>query len=164
MGNGADAGAGSDTDPESVVGIVRDFTGLAVGLALTNAIGAVQGAALKGPVLYWGAIPATNTGTNGDHVTGHILIPPGTSWAPVPKTPKPTIRPNETPSHPSRSAQTTTPWWCSAARTASVLGTNAVRMGDRAMSCSEPVRLPSTVVLAVPKGNPIMMVGRLRSI
>ena len=50
--------------------------------------------------LYWGGIPATNTGTNGEHVPGHILIPPGTAWAPVPKTPKPVVRPNETPKPP----------------------------------------------------------------
>ena len=34
-----------------------------------------------------------------------------------------------------------------------------VRLGDRLMSCAEPIRLPSSVVLAVPKGAPIMIGG-----
>jgi len=64
--------------PNPFTGIVQDFTGLAAGIAISNAIGAVMGASFKGPVLYWGAIPATNTGTEGIHIPGHILIPPGT--------------------------------------------------------------------------------------
>src|SRR5262245_15544607 len=148
--------------PNPFTGIIRDFTGLAAGLALSNAIAAVASkgaAAVKGPVMYWGVIPASNTGTNGEHVPGHILIPPGTSWAPVPKTPKPVVRPNETPKPPKPVSPDNDAIIVFGSKTVSVLGTNAVRMGDLAMSCSEPVRLPSTAVIAVPKGPPILIGG-----
>lgn len=145
--------------PNPFTGIVKDFTGLAAGLALSNAIGAVMGASPKGPVLYWGAIPATNTGTNGEHVPGHILIPPGTAWAPVPKTPKPVVRPNETPKPPKPVSPDNDAIIVFGSKTVTVMGSNAVRLGDIALSCSEPVRLPSTVVLAVPKGAPILIGG-----
>jgi RHS repeat-associated protein len=145
--------------PNPFTGIVRDFSGLAAGLALSNAIGAVMGASPKGPVVYWGMIPATNTGTNGIHIPGHILIPPGVSWAPVPKAPKPVIRPNETPTPPKPASPDNDAIIVFGSKTVTVLGSNAVRMGDQAMSCSEPVRLPSTVVIAVPKGSPILIGG-----
>lgn len=145
--------------PNPFTGIVKDFAGLAVGLALSNAIGMAMGGSPKGPVLYWGGIPATNTGTNGEHVPGHILIPPGTAWAPVPKTPKPVVRPNETPKPPKPVSPDNDAIIVFGSKTVSVMGTNAVRMGDIALSCSEPVRLPSTVVMAVPKGRPILIGG-----
>src|SRR5262245_6037925 len=148
--------------PNPFTGIIRDFTGLAAGLALSNAIAAVASkgaAAVKGPVMYWGVIPASNTGTNGEHVPGHILIPPGTSWAPVPKTPKPVVRPNETPKPPKPVSPDNDAIIVFGSKTVTVLGSNAVRMGDLAMSCSEPVRLPSSAVIAVPKGAPILIGG-----
>jgi RHS repeat-associated protein len=145
--------------PNPFTGIVCDFTGLLVGQVLSNAIAAATGGSLKGPVFYWGVIPATNTGTNGDHIPGHILIPPGTSWAPVPKTPKPVVRPGDKPKPPKPVSPDNDAIIVFGSKTVSVLGSNAVRMGDHAMSCSEPVRLPSTVVLAVPKGRPIMIGG-----
>ena len=37
-------------------------------------------------------------------------------------------------------------------------------MGDKAMSCCEPVRLPSSTILAIPKGMPVMVAVRPRSI
>jgi RHS repeat-associated protein len=144
--------------PNPFTGIVFDPIGLAAGLALSNLIGAVMGASFKGPVLYWG-FPATNTGTEGKHVPGHILIPPGTAWAPVPRTPKPVIRPNETPKPPKPITPDDDAIVVFGSKTVTVLGSNAVRMGDIALSCSEPVRLPSSVVLAVPKGRPIMVGG-----
>lgn len=145
--------------PNPFVGIVRDFTGLAAGLAISNAIGAVMGGTPKGPVLYWGAIPATNTGTNGVHVTGHILIPPGTAWAPVPKTPVLKVRPTDKPKIPKPVSPDNDAVIVFGSKTVTVLGSNAVRFGDIALSCSEPLRLPSTVVMAVPKGRPILIGG-----
>lgn len=38
-------------------------------------------------------------------------------------------------------------------------GTNFSRLGDLAMSCAEPVRFPSTTVLAFPKGRPVLVGG-----
>lgn len=51
--------------PNPFIGIVFDPIGLLAGLVISNAINAVMGAKLKGPVLYWTLFPATNTGTNG---------------------------------------------------------------------------------------------------
>lgn len=143
--------------PNPFTGVVKDFTGLAVGIALSNAIGMCMGGKFKGPVLYWGAIPASNTGTNGEHIPGHILIPPGTAWAPVPRLPKPKIKADGKPPKPVSPDNDAIIVFGS--KTVTVMGTNAVRMADIALSCSEPVRLPSTVVIAVPKGAPILIGG-----
>lgn len=145
--------------PNPFVGVIFDPLGLAAGIAIGAAIGAVAGAPFQGPVLYWTAFPATNTGTEAKHVTGHILIPPGVAWAPFPKAPKPTIRPGETPRpalpvKPENDAVVIT-----GSKTVSVMGSNAARLGDIALSCSEPLRLPSSVVLAIPKGAPILVGG-----
>lgn len=145
--------------PNPFIGLVFDPIGLAFGIALGAAIGAVVGAPFHGPVLYWTAFPATNTGTEAKHVTGHILIPPGVAWAPFPKTPKPVIHPGETPKpalpiKPENDAVVIT-----GSKTVSVMGSNAARLGDIALSCSEPLRLPSSVVLAIPKGAPIVIGG-----
>jgi len=145
--------------PNPFTGIVFDPLGLAAGLVVSNAIGAVLGAPMQGPVVYWGVIPATNTGTEAKHIPGHIIIPPGTSWAPVPKTPKPVIHPGETPSPPNPVKPEDDAISVFGSKTVSVMGSNAVRLGDMWLSCSEPVRLPSSVVLPVPKGAPILIGG-----
>jgi len=145
--------------PNPFIGLVFDPIGLAAGIAIGAVIGAVMGAPFQGPVLYWTAFPATNTGTEAKHVPGHILIPPGVAWAPFPKTPKPVIHPGETPKpalpvKPENDAVVIT-----GSKTVTVMGSNAARLGDIALSCSEPLRLPSSVVLAIPKGAPILIGG-----
>jgi RHS repeat-associated protein len=145
--------------PNPFTGIVFDPIGLACGIAIGAAISAVVGAPFQGPVLYWGCFPATNTGTEGVHIPGHILIPPGTGWAPIPRTPKPVIRPGETPTPPKPITPDNDAIVVFGSKTVTVMGSNAVRLGDLVMSCSEPIRLPSSVVLAVPKGAPILIGG-----
>ncbi|NVB39493.1 hypothetical protein G6O69_16745 [Pseudenhygromyxa sp. WMMC2535] len=145
--------------PNPFIGIVFDPIGLACGIALGAAIGAVVGAPFQGPVLYWTAFPATNTGTEAKHIPGHILIPPGTMWAPFPKAPKPVIHPGETPTPGLPVKPENDAIVVFGSKTVSVMGSNAVRLGDIALSCSEPLRLPSSVVLAVPKGAPILIGG-----
>lgn len=145
--------------PNPFIGLVFDPIGLAAGIAIGAVVGAVVGAPFQGPVLYWTAFPATNTGTEAKHVPGHFLIPPGTMWAPFPKTPKPVIHPGEVPApglpvKPENDAVVIT-----GSKTVTVMGSNAVRLGDIALSCSEPLRLPSSVVLAIPKGAPILIGG-----
>jgi hypothetical protein len=44
------------------------------------------------------------------------------------------------------------------ATTVTVMGSSAVRMGEMWMSCGEPLRLPSSVVIAIPKG-PLVLIG-----
>jgi RHS repeat-associated protein len=145
--------------PNPFTGVIFDPIGLAAGLVISNAIGAVMGAPPQGPVVYWGAFPATNTGTEAKHVPGHILIPPGTAWAPFPKTPKPVVHPGETPKPPNPVKPEDDAVCVFGSKTVSVMGSNAVRLGDVLLSCSEPVRLPSSVVMAVPKGAPIVIGG-----
>ena len=145
--------------PNPFTGVVFDPVGLAAGLVLGAAVSAVLGAPILGPVVYWGAIPATNTGTEAKHIPGHIIIPPGTGWAPFPKTPKPVIHPGETPEPPNPVKPEDDAIIVFGSKTVTVMGSNAVRLGDIALSCSEPLRLPSSVVLAVPKGAPILIGG-----
>jgi RHS repeat-associated protein len=145
--------------PNPFIGIVFDPLGLAAGIAIGAAIGAVTGAPFQGPVLYWTAFPATNTGTDCKAIPGHILIPPGVAWAPFPKTPKPVIHPGETPKPGLPVKPEDDAVVVFGSKTVTVMGTNAVRLGDIALSCSEPLRLPSSVVLAVPKGALILIGG-----
>ncbi len=145
--------------PNPFTGIVFDPIGLAVGVAISGAMSAVTGAPFQGPVIYWGAFPATNTGTEGKHIPGHIMIPPGTAWAPVPRTPKPVIRPGETPDPPKPISPDNDAIAIFGSKTVTVMGSNAVRLGDIFLSCSEPIRLPSSVVLAIPKGALILIGG-----
>ena len=144
--------------PNPFTGIVYDLKGFAVGLALSIAMDAVLGGPLKGPVLYWNFL-ATNTGTEAKHVPGHILIPPGTGWAPFPKLPAPVIHEGDPPKVGVPVKPDNNAICIFGSKTVSVMGSNAVRMGDILLSCSEPARLPSSVVLAVPKGAPILIGG-----
>lgn len=145
--------------PNPFIGLVFDPVGLASGLLLGAVVSAVLGAPITGPVLYWTAFPATNTGTEARHVPGHILIPPGVSWAPFPKTPKPVIHPGEKPRPAAPVKPENDAVIITGSKTVSVMGSNAVRLLDIALSCSEPLRLPSSLVLAVPKGAPIVIGG-----
>ncbi|CAN94249.1 conserved carbohydrate-binding protein, Rhs family [Sorangium cellulosum So ce56] len=145
--------------PNPFTGIIFDPMGLAAGLVLGNLMAAVSGAPPTGPVVYWGFVPATNTGTEAIHIPGHILFPPGVAWAPFPKTPKPVIHPGEVPA-PALPIKPENDAICVfGSKTVTVMGSNAVRFGDILLSCSEPIRLPSSVVLAIPKGAPILIGG-----
>ncbi len=144
--------------PHPYIGIVVDLGGLAGSMLMGAAMSAVFGAPFAGPVLHW-LPPATNTGTESKHIPGHFIIPPGTLWAPVPRTPKPKIHPGEKsvpapPIKPENDAVCIT-----GSKTVHIGGSNGVRLGDMLLSCSEPVRLPSSVVLAIPKGAPILVGG-----
>ncbi|WP_437764913.1 DUF6531 domain-containing protein [Sorangium sp. So ce281] len=145
--------------PNPFTGIVFDPLGLAAGLAIGAAFALAAGAPVQGPVVYWGIFPATNTGTEAIHIPGHILFPPGTFWAPFPRTPKPVIRPGEVPTPPKPVTPDNDAVAIFGSKTVSVMGSNAVRLGDIFLSCSEPIRLPSSIVLAVPKGAPILIGG-----
>lgn len=144
--------------PNPFIGVIFDPLGLAAGIAIGAAIGAVMGQPFKGPVFYWTAFPATNTGTEAKGA-GHIIIPPGTAWAPVPRTPKPIIHPGETPKPAPPIKPEDDAVSIFGSKTVTVMGSNAVRIGDIALSCSEPVRLPSAVIIAIPKGAPILIGG-----
>ncbi|MFL5306814.1 MAG: DUF6531 domain-containing protein, partial [Polyangia bacterium] len=145
--------------PNPFVGMVFDPGGLLTGQAMSLAMALVSGTPPKGPVLV-NFMPATTCGTNAKNSLGvpHILMPPGTAWAPMPKLPKPAIKgpppPPGPPVAPEGDAISVF-----GSQTVSFMGSSAVRMGDQSMSCGEPVRLPSSTVLAIPKGPPVMIGG-----
>ncbi|CAG0992165.1 hypothetical protein ARNL5_03324, partial [Anaerolineae bacterium] len=130
--------------------------GLGVGLVISNAINLVCGDPPVGPVLV-NSVPAANTGTDAKGF-GHIIIPPGTGWAPMPSV-KPPIKPDDVvepdnPATPDNDGVIIT-----GSKTVHVMGSNWSRLGDMVMTCSEPVRLPSSVLLAVPMGAPGLVGG-----
>ncbi|MCC7540621.1 MAG: hypothetical protein IT379_30680, partial [Deltaproteobacteria bacterium] len=147
--------------PHPFVGLIFDPAWLAASIALTNLMGDSEGGTTKGPVLI-NSLPATNTGTQAKNalVLPHFVIPPGTAWTPMPKAPKPPIggrtQPPDSPAAPPGDAICIT-----GSDSVFVLGTNAVRLGDIALSCSDPFRLPTSIVLAIPKGNPVSIGGSL---
>jgi RHS repeat-associated protein len=147
--------------PNPFLGMTFDPVGAVAGMAISNAIGAVMGASFKGPVLVWTAFLPTNTGTEAKNYLGvpHILIPPGFAWAPVPRTPKPMIRPNETPKPPKPVTPDGDAVVITGSKTVKVMGSNWARLGDIALSCSEPVRLPSSTIIPIPKGAPVLVGG-----
>src|SRR3954465_3701026 len=71
--------------PNPFVGMVDDPIGLAIGRGLAAVIALATGGTPTGPVTINFCI-ATNVGTNAKG-SGHMLLPPGVSWAPIPKFP-----------------------------------------------------------------------------
>lgn len=143
--------------PNPFVGMVFDPMGLAVGLVLDQIIGRLTGSPPTGAVTV-NLLPATNTGTEAMGF-GHIIMPPGTSWAPMPSV-MPVIVPKHPPEGPDNPAMPDNDAIViTGSKTVHVMGTNFARFGDFAMSCSEPVRLPSSVVMAIPKGLPVLVGG-----
>jgi RHS repeat-associated protein len=141
--------------PNPFIGMVIDPAGLAIGLALGAALACATGGQPTGPVII-NSMFATNVGTEAKGM-GHILIPPGSMWVPMPKFPKPSFRgPPEFPGLPVKPEDDAVSIMGST--TVSVMGSSAVRMGEMWMSCGEPLRLPSSVVIAIPKG-PLVLIG-----
>jgi RHS repeat-associated protein len=145
--------------PNPFVGMVYDPGGLLSGQAMGLAQALLTMTPPKGPVMI-NMMPATTVGTNGKNSMGvpHILMPPGTAWAPMPKMPKPSFKgpppPPGPPVAPEGDAIVVF-----GSPTVTFMGTSASRMGDKAMSCGEPVRLPSSTIVAIPKGMPVMVGG-----
>lgn len=118
--------------PMPFVGMVFDPVGCAVGAAIHGAMGAGPGLVLVN------GLPATNCGTN---VTNLLTLPhlpaPGVTFIPPPK--------------PSDDAEL-----FFGSDHVTLGGSLGVRLGDVALSCSDPVRLPTSVVIAIPKGRLVL--------
>jgi RHS repeat-associated protein len=146
--------------PHPFVGIIWDPWGLAINKAIAAVVTTVTDGTFTGPVMING-MPAASTGTNGTNkpIMPHFPTPPGVSWAMVPAGPKPPI-----PGRPaSPDAPTPTPSndavLITGSKTVHISGTNACRLGDLVMSCGEPIRLPSSTIIAVPMGAPVLVGG-----
>lgn len=149
--------------PHPYVGMVFDVQGAlfeaAVGAMVDLAYG--RAPAPAGKVLI-NSVPATVTGTA---VTNHMALlhmplPPGAAWAPVPRAPLPKVGlrgkagPPPLPTTPPGDALL-----LMGAKNVQMMGSNPVRLGDIALSCSDPVRLPTSTVIAIPKGRPVVING-----
>lgn len=144
--------------PQPFVGMTFDPVGQAANLMMLNALG--PPGPTKGPVLI-NSMPANTTGANAVNKLGvpHIVIPPGTMWAPMPKAPKPNVRPGPPPPPDLPIPPPGDAVMIMGSQSVHVLGSNQCRMGDTALSCSDPVRLPTAKILTIPKGAPVMVGG-----
>lgn len=118
--------------PFPFIGMVFDPVGVAIGVGLGMALGGGPGLVLVN------GLPATNCGTG---VTNKLTMPH------IPA-PGPFAKP------PGNDAEL-----LFGALDVSWAGSLAVRLGDVALSCSDPIRLPTSLVLAIPKG-PLVLVMR----
>ncbi|MEM6290962.1 MAG: DUF6531 domain-containing protein [Myxococcota bacterium] len=140
------------------------FTGLIfdpMGLIMDELVAAVTAWATDTPPdpgkVWIAGMPATVTGDEVSMPVPHIFIPPGISWAPVPRAPKPTVGlkgklPMPDPPLPPPSDALL----LMGSMTVKMMGANAVRMGEMALSCSDPVRMPTSTVVST--GLPKMVI------
>ncbi|MEX1366579.1 MAG: DUF6531 domain-containing protein [Nannocystaceae bacterium] len=138
--------------PHPFIGLVWDPLGLMMGEVISAGMALLGAPPAPGPVLV-GGVPATATGDEATMPTGHIVIPPGVAWAPVPKVPLPGVgsgKPGlpDLPLPPAGNAMLLV-----GSQTVEWRGGKAVRMGDLAFSCSDPVRLPTSFVISTGPAN-----------
>ncbi|MEO5729927.1 MAG: DUF6531 domain-containing protein, partial [Byssovorax sp.] len=119
--------------PHPFIGVVFDPMGAAIGALM----GAVLGGG--GPVLVNG-LPCGNTGTNVKGIP-HFPTPPGIAPHPI-----------DAPTANEGSLIT-------GSKTVDFAGSSQSRTGSIVMSCSFPINLPTSVCLAVPMGNPVLIGG-----
>ena len=143
------------------------FSGLIfdpMGLIMDELIAQVVAWATDTPVdpgkVWINGLPATVTGDEVSMPVPHIFIPPGVSWAPVPRAPKPTIGlkgklPMPDPPVPPPSDALL----LMGSLTVKMMGSNAVRMGEIALSCSDPVRMPTSAVMSTGMPRMVMVGG-----
>jgi RHS repeat-associated protein len=143
--------------PHPFIGIIWDPMGYIVGELVGAAISIAMGAppSPTGPVIIHGMMSTVT----GDETKGwHFLMPPGALWAPVPR--PPIALPSDKdavpdpPLPPPGDAML-----LFGSKTVDIRGSRAVRVGEIALSCSDPVRLPLAVVIptlprAVDVGGP----------
>jgi RHS repeat-associated protein len=128
--------------PQPYLGLVGDPVGLIVATIRDTAQSLLTSGHLdlpSGPVLVNG-LPATTTDESARNtpLLPHLPMPPGISHVTPP------------------SGQASFPL---GAIKVMFGGNNAVRMGELALSCADPVPLPTSHVIAIPKGPPVMVMG-----
>ncbi|MEM7158302.1 MAG: DUF6531 domain-containing protein [Myxococcota bacterium] len=134
--------------PHPFVGMVWDPVGLIIDEMIGAGMALLGAPPPPGPVLI-GGVPATATGDEAMMPTGHILLPPGVSWAPIPKVPAPSGGKGGKPGLPDLPAPPAGDAMLAfGSQTVEWRGGRAVRMGDPALSCSDPMRLPTSFVIS----------------
>jgi len=109
--------------------------GLAVGMAIGAAMSGLFGGPFKGPVLING-MPAANTGMRVKGMPVHVPIG-GVSVNP-PKNEGTII---------------------TGSKTVHVLGASGARLTSMVITCSDPINLPTSVVMSIPMGVPVFTGG-----
>jgi RHS repeat-associated protein len=124
--------------PHPFMGLIFDPAGLAVGAAIGGIMGSFKGVTLINKM------PAAATGTEATNklVMPHIFMPPGLGWAPM-SLPMPGNKGDI----------------FTGSKTVYIGGSNAARLGDKVLTCSEPVPLPTSTVIAIPMGPPVLIGG-----
>jgi RHS repeat-associated protein len=128
--------------PQPYMGLIGDPVAMMVGIAQSMAMDLITGGPYelpKGPVLING-LPAATTGEQSKNtpLLPHLPMPPGTAH----------VKP------PSGEAL-----FKLGALKVSFGGENAVRLGEIALSCADPVPMPTSKVVVIPKGPPVMVMG-----
>lgn len=146
--------------PHPFMGLIFD----PMGLIMDELIAQVTAWATDTPVdpgkVWIAGLPATVTGDEVSMPVPHIFIPPGISWAPVPRVPKPTVGlkgklPMPDPPIPPPSDALL----LMGSMTVSMMGANPVRMGEVALTCSDPVRMPTGSVVSTGLPQMVMVGG-----
>ncbi|HMA63815.1 MAG TPA: DUF6531 domain-containing protein, partial [Chitinispirillaceae bacterium] len=124
--------------PHPFIGLIFDPAGLAMGAAIGGIMGSFKGVTLINKM------PAAATGTEATNklVMPHIFMPPGLGWAPMSMP------------MPGNEGSIFT-----GSKTVYIDGSNAARLGDKVLTCSEPVPLPTSTVIAIPMGPPVLIGG-----
>jgi RHS repeat-associated protein len=118
--------------PMPFVGMIFDPAALAVGAAISVAAGGGPGLVMVN------GLPVANTGTAVTNLlTSPHLPAPGVTFVP--------------PSGPGNDAKL-----LFGSLGVTLGGSLGVRLGDIALSCSDPVRMPTSMVIALPKGAPVL--------
>jgi len=119
--------------PMAFVGIIFDPVGIAVSSAIGMAMGGGPG------LVFVNGIPVANTGTLATNLLTMPHLPaPGVMFMP--------------PMGPANDAEL-----MFGSLGVTFGGSLVVRLGDLALSCSDPVRMPTSMVLATPKGAPVLV-------
>lgn len=126
--------------PHPHCSIIWDPVGAVVGEMLAVAFAAAPGQGVQpaGPVLIDGTM-ATVVGDPAAMPVPHIILPPGVAFAV---------------GLPPSDAEL-----CVGSQTVTLRGSSAVRMGEVALSCSDPLPLPTGAVVHLPKGPFVTTIG-----
>jgi hypothetical protein len=145
--------------PHPFVAMIKDeSTEAAKGLARPMTAAASKDLPPVRPVTVAGSLLA-NTGVVGKNASmlPHVPLPPGVSWAPMPKAPKVPVGVMTTPPPPDSPAMPAGDTVLHQGSAKMVNGQGAiVRLGDPSQNCSEPARQQATV-LAIPKCGPVLV-------
>ena len=135
-------------------------SGVLISVGIAAGMQALSGEPAKGPVLV-NCLQSTKTGDEATNkkTMPHMVIKPGLEWTPLPKPLKLKVKPDaevtpDSPASPPGDAVMVT-----GSSTVYFEGSNACTIGTLAMSCSDPVRMPLSMLLAIPKGLPVLACG-----